>query len=300
MGASSHHRHGALALAWSVASVLALLACLLVSRSTLVAADLLHSLVDLGGLAVGETALVVAHRRGPTRQLTFGLGRLDSLAGLGLSALLVAANVWITISAAHELAHPVRPPLGALSTATVIVGVNALAVLWLLARTTRSSLSRRSNLQHAAGDLATFVVTAIALASWRLLGWAWVLPVATIVIAVLVTISALVVARAALSILLEAAPHDLQVSEVSSAICAIDHVSAVHHVHLWQLDAQSIALSAHVLLDGAHTVHETQLVVAEIKAELARRFGIDHATLEAECHACATPAHTVEADAPLP
>jgi len=296
MGAHPHHRHGALALGWSTASVLALFVCLLLSHSPLVAANLLHAVVDLGGLAVGESALLVAQRRGPTRRLTFGPGRLDPLAGLGLSAALVAANVWVTVTAVEELAHPERPALAAISVATVIVGANALAVVWLLARSERSSLARRSNLQHAAGDLGAFLVTAIALAGWELLGWRWILPVATIVIAVIVTLAALLVVRSAVSILLEAAPRDVPVADVAEAMRAIDHVSAVHHVHLWQLDAQSLALSAHVLLDGPHTVHETQLVVAEIKTELRRRFGIDHATLEAECHICDVPSHDAMLD----
>lgn len=291
MGARSHHvdPHGAIALLLSGAGVIVLAICFVVSRSPLVAANVAHAVIDLGGLAVGESALLIAHRRPATRRLTFGLGRLDPLAGLVLSLGLIALNVWIVVAAIGQ--RVASHALPAISLAAAVVGLNALTVLVLLARADRTSLARRSNIQHAAGDVGTFLVTIAALVLWQTVGWSWALPMATIIIAVLVTIAALSVAHHALSILLEAAPANVAIRHVEDAIRGVDHVQAVHHVHLWQLDAHSTALSAHVLLDGPHTVHETQFVVQQIKVELAQRFGIDHATLEAECHACSAPTH---------
>ena len=46
------------------------------------------------------------------------------------------------------------------------------------------------------------------------------------------------------------------------------------------------ALSAHVVLTGPLSLHEAQERAGELKAMLAERFGIQHATLEVECHAC--------------
>ena len=46
------------------------------------------------------------------------------------------------------------------------------------------------------------------------------------------------------------------------------------------------ALSAHVVLTGPLSLHDAQERAIELKAMLAERFGIQHATLEVECHAC--------------
>ena len=46
------------------------------------------------------------------------------------------------------------------------------------------------------------------------------------------------------------------------------------------------ALSAHVVLGGALTLHDAQGRAIELKRMLADRFHIEHATLEVECHAC--------------
>jgi cobalt-zinc-cadmium efflux system protein len=63
-------------------------------------------------------------------------------------------------------------------------------------------------------------------------------------------------------------------------------VQAVHHLHVWELGSELPALSVHVVLDGEPTLHEAQARGDVIKTMLAERFGIEHATLELECHDC--------------
>jgi cobalt-zinc-cadmium efflux system protein len=52
------------------------------------------------------------------------------------------------------------------------------------------------------------------------------------------------------------------------------------------------ALSVHVVLEGEPTLHDAQAAGDGLKAMLATRFGIEHATLELECHDCAAPSGT--------
>ena len=93
--------------------------------------------------------------------------------------------------------------------------------------------------------------------------------------------------RDATRVLLEAVPTDIDV--------AVGHaprwrtqpgVEAVHHLHVWTLGSESPALSAHVVLTGPLSLHDAQERATELKAMLAEQFGIEHATLEVECHAC--------------
>lgn len=55
-------------------------------------------------------------------------------------------------------------------------------------------------------------------------------------------------------------------------------------MHLWNLASDVPALSAHVILPGNVSMHEAQVRSEHIKSMLAERFGIEHATLELECH----------------
>jgi len=114
----------------------------------------------------------------------------------------------------------------------------------------------------------------------------WLDAVASLFIGVLIVLAAWRLLRDTTRVLLDAAPHDLDVPIVSAALGAADGVEAVHHLHVWTVGSEHAALSAHVVLAGPLSLHEAQERATELKAMLAERFGIHHATLEVECHAC--------------
>jgi len=86
-------------------------------------------------------------------------------------------------------------------------------------------------------------------------------------------------------VLLEGTPEGMNVEEVTRAMIDTGPVRGVHHLHLWSLASDVPALSAHVVLDGSTSMHDAQMEAEALKAMLLERFGIDHATLEMECHA---------------
>jgi cobalt-zinc-cadmium efflux system protein len=87
-------------------------------------------------------------------------------------------------------------------------------------------------------------------------------------------------------VLLEGAPRGLDPSAVEAALAAQPAVAAVHHLHVWELASDLPALSVHVVLEGEPSLHDAQLRGDAMKAMLAERFGIEHVTLELECHDC--------------
>ena len=80
-------------------------------------------------------------------------------------------------------------------------------------------------------------------------------------------------------------------SEVEATLLAETGVDAVHHLHLWSLASDVPALSAHVVLAGEVSLHEAQQGGEDLKQVLASKHGIEHATLELECHACDDDTH---------
>jgi cobalt-zinc-cadmium efflux system protein len=114
---------------------------------------------------------------------------------------------------------------------------------------------------------------------------------ASILISVLVAAAAWGLLRDASRVLLEAVPAGLDVNEVRAALTAADGVEAVHHLHVWTTGSQQAALSAHVVLGGPLSLHQAQLRATDLKHLLSSEFGIEHATLEVECHACVDEAH---------
>ena len=268
------------------------LVCGFLFGSLALIADAVHLTSDVLALGLALGALALAQRP-PTERHTYGFERAEVLAALANGVLLLAGAVVIVFEAVRRLRSP--QPVDAagvlvIGIAGVIVNVfSALA----LARTAHGNLNMRAALWHlaldAVGSLAVVVsaIGALAFGAERLDS------IASLVIAGLVVVGAWSVLRDATRVLLEAVPSDVDVAAVRSALELEAGVEAVHHMHVWSLGSESSALSAHVVLTGPLSLHDAQERATELKTMLAKQFGIEHATLEVECHACVDdPVHT--------
>jgi cobalt-zinc-cadmium efflux system protein len=285
----------------------------IVFSSLALLADAAHMLTDVGALSLALVAFRLAERPASARH-SYGLQRAELLAALANGLALLAISAWVTVEAIRRLADP--PPVaggGLLVVAAGGLAVNAVSA-WLVARsqapggrrgvqTPRSSGGRRgvqtphssrdhANLNvhgaflHLATDAAGSVAAMVAGAAMLLAGAAWVDPVASLVIVALVAASGWRLLRDVTHILLEGTPRHLDPGDVAAALHAEPAVERVHHLHVWRLSSGSVALSAHVVTPSVATLHEAQLVGDRLKTLLAERFGIDHATIELECHDC--------------
>ncbi len=139
---------------------------------------------------------------------------------------------------------------------------------------------------HMISDAAGSVVVVVAALAVLLWGAQWVDPAASLLIGVLILASTWRLLAETVHVLMEGAPRDIDVQAVQGAMEAEPSVESVHHLHLWNLASDSAALSAHLVLERDTTLHDAQERGDRIKAMLAVDFGIEHATLEFECHAC--------------
>lgn len=249
-------------------------------------ADALHMVADVVALALAYAAVRIALRP-PTARHTYGFGRAEVLAAQANAALMLVGAGFIAVEAVQRLSRP-EPfaTLGVLVIGVIGLVVNAGSAV-ILARAAGANLNVRAALWHLGSDAAGSVAVIIAA-----LGAAWfgadrLDPIASLLIAALVLIGAAGLLRASTRILLEAAPSDIDVEEVRAALVNAGGVEAVHHLHIWTTGSEHAALSAHVVVGEAVSLHDAQEQSGALKAMLAERFGIGHATIEVECHACA-------------
>ena len=76
---------------------------------------------------------------------------------------------------------------------------------------------------------------------------------------------------------MEGVPAHLSYDAVGRALAALPGVTGVHDLHVWQMSAERIALSAHVVLADGNAWPRS---LAAAQRMLARDFGIDHVTLQ--------------------
>ena len=240
-------------------------------------ADAGHMLTDAGGLALSLFAAWVASRPGGTQQ-TFGHVRAEILAATINGMLLIAVALGIAWEAWERLQSPRE--INAVVMAWIAAGgllVN-LVMLKVLHGGHQHNLNVRGAWLHVLGDTLGSVGVLIAAACLPL-GWLWVDPAVSVVIALLIVISSWRLLSDAVAILMEHSPKSVPVDEVRTALRSHPGVVDVHCLHVWSLASGFHSISAHVVLadDAAGTK-----MLGDLRSELQQRFQVEHVTLQLE------------------
>lgn len=263
----------------------------LLFNSLALLADAAHMLSDVAALGIALFAQRLLDRPA-TAEHTFGLQRAEVLGAQLNAVTLFAASGWILYEAVRRLGEPPEVLGGGLlvvATTGLLVNVGSAV---LLARAAGRSLNMRGAYVHmaldAAGSVAA-IAAGVSVVVWNAL---WVDPVVSIAIAALVLWSAGRLMRETVHVLLEGTPRHLDPEDVEAHLFADGAVEDVHHLHLWSLASDVPALSAHVVLGGELSLHDAQEEGDRLRRDLSERFGIEHTTLELECHGCEGPVVT--------
>jgi cobalt-zinc-cadmium efflux system protein len=256
-------------------------------------ADAAHMGSDVAALAIALVAQRLIERPATARH-SYGLQRADVLAaqlnGLGL----VVVTGWIFYEAWGRLRDPVDVVGGGLLVVALAGLAVNLASAWVLGRARGRSLNMHGAFVHMAADACSSLGAVLAGVAVLLWSATWADAAVSVVIGVLVLWSAWGLLRDATQVLLEGTPRGLDAAAVEEALATQEDVELVHHLHLWNLASDTPALSGHVVLRGGMSLHDAQQRADQLKTMLAERFGIDHATLELECHPCTPASPAVE------
>lgn len=249
-------------------------------------ADSVHMASDVVAIGIALIAQQLAIRPASTRN-TYGLLRAEVLGAQVNALLLACASAWVIYEAIHRFSSPTAVNgTGVIIVGTIGIFVNGLSA-WLINRSAGESLNMRGAFWHLAADAIGSVGVVISGIVIVLTGKTWVDPAVSLLIAALVLWAAWRLLVDATRVLLEATPRGIDVVVVENLLRSDAAVDAVHHLHIWSIDSETPALSAHVVLRGEWTLHDAQDCGERLKTALADNFAIRHATLELECHACA-------------
>jgi cobalt-zinc-cadmium efflux system protein len=234
-------------------------------------------LTDLAALAMAWLAFRVAQRPADATR-TYGFDRLSVLAAFVNGIALFAIAAWILFEAARRLGSP-QPVEGGLMLAVAALGLLVnLAAFRVLSRGDHSSLNLRAALLHVMGDLLGWVGAILAALVILATGCTPIDPIQSVLVSVLILRSAFAVVRDSGRILLEATPPNFDAGRVAADLAAqVPDVVEVRHLHAWSISEARpmVTLEAVIRPDG-----DPDAARLRIKARLAERFGIDHATVE--------------------
>jgi cobalt-zinc-cadmium efflux system protein len=252
------------------------------SGSLALLSDAGHMLSDVGAIAASLVAMSLAARPA-AGAWTFGWKRAEILSAAGNGITLLIVSGLVTFEAIRRLIHPPQVEGGpVLVVALIGVGVNVAAV-WVLARANRSSLNVEGAYQHILTDLYGFIGTAIAAIVILTTGFNRADAIASLIVVVLMVEAAWGLLRDSGRVLLEAAPEDIDLTDVRAHLLDSDHVNDVHDLHVWAVSSNLPTLSAHVVVDDScfNDGHLPQLL-DQLQACLVGHFDVEHSTFQLE------------------
>ena len=292
-GAGHDHTHdhesagpGRLKIALVATAAIAILELVggLASNSLALMSDAAHVFMDVVALGIAVAAAIQATRPANERQ-TYGFARLEILAGLGNSALLIAVTILIVIEAFHRFANP-ETPGGMLMVAVAAIGlaVNVATGLMLLGGGNHT-LNSRAAMLHIAGDALGAAAVVVGGAIIAATGASWIDPALSLLVSAIILIGVASVVREAPVVLLESTPSHAQLPHVRDRIRKCAGVVDVHDLHVWTIGTGSHALSAHIVVADSR-ISDATAVMRRINSAMHDDFDIDHVTLQMECESC--------------
>ncbi|SCX60682.1 cobalt-zinc-cadmium efflux system protein [Klenkia marina] len=254
----------------------------LISGSLALLADAGHMATDSLGVVLALVAVTLAQRAASTRR-TFGWQRVEVLAALGNSLLLLGIGIYIVVQAIQRIGDPPEIRSGVMLAAAVLGLVANLASLAILRAGQDKSLNMRGAYLEVLGDaLGSFAVIVAAILIITT-GWTGADIVASLVVGALVLPRAWSLLRDALDVLLENAPRDVDMTQVRQHILNTQDVLDVHDLHAWTITSGSKALSAHVVVEEAALADGHGGRVLDSLGEcLGEHFDMEHCTFQLE------------------
>lgn len=290
LGHHGHHSHltGALYLTLGFAFIEA--AAGWWSGSLALISDAGHMLTDSTALGLAALAAWLA-RKPPSGRHTYGLVRLEVLAALANSLLMVALIVFIAKEALERFAQPIAVQGGTVTVVALVGLVVNLGVAWQLSKG-EETLNTRAAMMHVMGDILGSVAALAAGLVIYFTGWTTIDPLLSLLVSGLILVSAWRLLSEAIHVLLESVPEHISLEAVGADLASLEGVESVHDLHVWTLSSGQIALSAH--LDIRYLADWTAILV-RARDLMKEAHGIGHVTLQPEalnsaaCPSCCPP-----------
>ncbi|MGH8958241.1 MAG: cation diffusion facilitator family transporter [Acidimicrobiia bacterium] len=247
----------------------------LLTGSLALLSDAGHMGIDALGLGMAIAAVAARRRHRPAGH-TFGLYRLEILAALANTVLLLGLAAYIVIESFDRFTTPT--PIDSGPMLVVALGgliVNVISLRWLEGHSLNIAAARAEVVADLTASIGV-VAAAIVLA---LTGWHQVDSVVALAVGGLIVPRAWKIGRQATRILVQAAPPDLDLEKLRTELEAIPGVVDLHDLHVWTLTSGMEVASAHLLVRPEIDAHST---LDQARGLLEDVYGIAHATLQVE------------------
>ena len=257
----------------------------LIYGSMALLADGLHMASHATALGIAVFAYMISRRLAADQRFSFGVGKINSLAGFASAVMLLGFALIMVIESTDRLINPLAIAFDqALIVAVVGLVVNGVSA-WVLISTPHEDGHAHShdhhghhdhNLRaaylHVLADAVTSLLAIVALLAGKYMGAMWLDPVMGIVGAVLVTRWSYGLIRETSRVLLDSQAEDHRVAALRKSI-EVNSKDRVTDLHVWCIGHDIFAAEIAVVSGDPKTP-------GQYKSLIPSKLKIVHATVE--------------------
>jgi len=252
-----------------------------VSGSLALLSDAFHNLGDAFSTFIAWLASVIAERKS-TVSKTFGYKRVEILAAVFNSMMLIGITIFLFIEAVERIRNPQEINSSPMLIVAVIGLIANIIAVIILHRDAGTSLNIKAAYLHLIGDSLSSLVVIIGGVLIYFFGLYWIDPVITFFIGVYILYEAVKILMEAIGILMQYTPSGLDIHKIKQLVEKDTRIRNIHHIHAWSLTDQSIYFEAHVDTLNDLPLSEVNTLREDLEQLLRSHFNVDHTTLQFE------------------
>jgi cation diffusion facilitator family transporter len=252
-----------------------------ITHSLSLQSDAWHMLSDEASLIIG----LVAHqmsKRPRSETMNFGFGRLEVLGGLVNATFLLAICLTIAVDAIERFTNPPELEQPRLFLIVGVIGLITNLIGLFLFHNHSHSDNIRAVFLHVLGDfIGSIGVIATAVLHFSSLGPTrkYADPVFSLVIVAILVRGSIELFLRTASIVIQKCPEAIHFDEVQAELLAIEGVTAVHDLHIWELSKGRRIADLHLVVKS----REGEVSILSRAHNILIGHGVHSVTVQIEC-----------------
>lgn len=241
-------------------------------KSASLTADGFHNLSDASANIVGLIGIAMASRP-VDEDHPYGHSKFETLAGMGIAAILAVVGFEIVVGAIGKFSHPVPPEVSISSLVALVATLCVNIIVTMLERRQGKKLNSQiliSDATHTRSDVFVTAGVLLTLAGVKLGLPAIIDPIASLAVAGFIFFAAWEIVRSTSGVLLDKAAEDKE--KIIRIAMGVENVKGVHKVRS-RSAGSDIFIELHVQMDNNLSVEDSHRCVHSIIAALREQLG---------------------------
>ena len=245
-----------------------------ISGSVAITADAFNNLSDAGSSIITLLGFVFAGKK-PDLDHPFGHGRIEYLAGLLLSIVIILMGLELGKSSFEKILHPQAVEAGLLPALILLASILVKVYMCLYNKKIGKKINSATMEAVAIDSLTDSIATTVVLIS---MGVSWLFNVsidgyAGLAVAAFIVFSGYSAAKETLSPLLGQAPDPELVRNIEQTVLSHPEVEGIHDLFVHDYGPGRVMISLHAEVNGNGNIFHLHDAIDRAEMELKERFG---------------------------